>query len=51
MTEASKQKERKTVLEALALDAPVHPAMLKFHGLELLPNPPTPSENLKEPPY
>ena len=37
--EKQKLKERKLVLEALALGLPVHSGMLALHGLTLQPNP------------
>jgi len=41
MPEKSVQKERKLVIEALALNLPVHPQLLEFHGLVDEPNPST----------
>jgi|GEM_PF-3261701 len=41
MPEKSVQKERKLVIEALALELPVHSQLLKLHGLVDEPNPST----------
>ena len=51
MTAKSAEKERKLIVEALALGLTVHPGMLAKYGLQEQPNPKTPPMDPNEPPF
>jgi hypothetical protein len=51
LSEKSKEKERKLIVEALALGLTVHPGMLTRYGLEEQPNPKVPPSDPDEAPF
>ena len=51
LTDKSKEKERKLIVEALALALTVHPGLLARYRLEEQPNPKTPPMDPNEAPF
>ena len=49
--EKQRAKDRKVVIESLAAEIPVHPAVLDYVGLTPEPNPPTNYEDDGGPPF